>query len=142
MNTEQMTNKEFVEAIKCILNHELLLKSKNSTLENLIKSNEKPKENPLILVDQETELNRYDVINSYIKELEAEKKYIEDYFKIQIGEYETAYIGDRKLTFKNQSRNTIDTQRLKIEQPEIVKEYTKTNTSKVLKISKRIFDRV
>lgn len=142
MNTEQMTNKEFVEAIKCILNHEILLKSKNSTLENLIKSNEKPKENPLILVDQETELNRYDVINSYIKELEAEKKYIEDYFKIQIGEYETAYIGDRKLTFKNQSRNTIDTQRLKIEQPEIVKEYTKTNTSKVLKISKRIFDRV
>lgn len=142
MNTEQMTNKEFVEAIKCILNHELLLKSKNSTLENLIKSNEKPKENPLILVDKETELNRYDVINSYIKELEAEKKYIEDYFKIQIGEYETAYIGDRKLTFKNQSRNTIDTQRLKIEQPEIVKEYTKTNTSKVLKISKRIFDRV
>ncbi len=142
MNTEQMTNKEFVEAIKCILNHELLLKGKNSTLENLIKSNEKPKENPLILVDKETELNRYDVINSYIKELEAEKKYIEDYFKIQIGEYETAYIGDRKLTFKNQSRNTIDTQRLKIEQPEIAKEYTKTNTSRVLKISKRIFDRV
>lgn len=142
MNTEQMTNKEFVEAIKCILNHELLLNSKNSTLENLIKSNEKPKENPLILVDKETELNRYDVINSYIKELEAEKKYIEDYFKIQIGDYETAYIGDRKLTFKNQSRNTIDTQRLKIEQPEIAKEYTKTNTSRVLKISKRIFDRV
>lgn len=142
MNTEQMTNKEFVEAIKCILNHKLLLKGKNSTLENLIKSNEKPKENPLILVDKETELNRYDVINSYIKELEAEKKYIEDYFKIQIGEYETAYIGDRKLTFKNQSRNTIDTQRLKIEQPEIAKEYTKTNTSRVLKISKRIFDRV
>lgn len=142
MNTEQMTNKEFVEAIKCILNHELLLKGKNSTLENLIKSNENPKENPLILVDKETELNRYDVINSYIKELEAEKKYIEDYFKIQIGDYETAYIGDRKLTFKNQSRNTIDTQRLKIEQPEIAKEYTKTNTSRVLKISKRIFDRV
>ena len=142
MNTEQMTNKEFVEAIKCILNHELLLKGKNSTLENLIKSNENPKENPLILVDKETELTRYDVINSYIKELEAEKKYIEDYFKIQIGDYETAYIGDRKLTFKNQSRNTIDTQRLKIEQPEIAKEYTKTNTSRVLKISKRIFDRV
>ena len=64
---ESMTNEEFVEAVKYILNHELLsLNDKNNS-----------KENPLILVDKEARLNRYDVICSYIKELEAEKKSIE-----------------------------------------------------------------
>ena len=97
---ESMTNEEFVEAVKYILNHELLsLNDKNNS-----------KENPLILVDKEARLNRYDVICSYIKELEAEKKSIENFFKSEMDGYETAYIGDRKLTLKNQSRSTIDTQ--------------------------------
>lgn len=70
-----MTNKEFVEAVKYILNHELLsLNDKNNS-----------KENPLILVDKEARLNRYDVICSYIKELEAEKKSIENFFKSEMG---------------------------------------------------------
>ena len=56
--------------------------------------------------------------------------------------YETAYIGDRKLTFKNQSRSTIDTQKLRTELPDIAKAYTKTTTSKVLKISQRVLKNV
>ena len=107
---ESMTNEEFVEAVKYILNHELLsLNDKNNS-----------KENPLILVDKEARLNRYDVICSYIKELEAEKK----------------------LTFKNQSRSIIDTQKLRTELPDIAKAYTKTATSKVLKISQRVLKNV
>ena len=121
---ESMTNEEFVEAVKYILNHELLsLNDKNNS-----------KENPLILVDKEARLNRYDVICSYIKELEAEKKSMDG--------YETAYIGDRKLTFKNQSRSTIDTQKLRTELPDIAKAYTKTTTSKVFKISQRVLKKV
>jgi predicted phage-related endonuclease len=127
-----MTNEEFVEAVKYILNHELLsLNDKNNS-----------KENPLILVDKEARLNRYDVICSYIKELEAEKKSIENFFKSEMDGYETAYIGDRKLTLKNQSRSTIDTQKLRTELPDIAKAYTKTATSKVLKISQRVLKKV
>ena len=118
---ESMTNKEFVEAVKYILNHELLsLNDKNNS-----------KENPLILVDKEARLNRYDVICSYIKELEAEKKSIENFFK-----------SDRKLTLKNQSRSTIDTQKLRTELPDIANIYTKTTTSKVFKISQRVLKNV
>lgn len=70
---ESMTNEEFVEAVKYILNHELLsLNDKNNS-----------KESPLILVDKEARLNRYDVICSYIKELEAEKKSIENFLKVK-----------------------------------------------------------
>ena len=127
---ESMTNKEFVEAVKYILNHELLsLNDKNNS-----------KENPLILVDKEARLNRYDVICSYIKELEAEKKSIENFFKSEMDGYEIAYIGDRKL--KNQSRSTIDTQKLRTELPDIANIYTKTTTSKVFKISQRVLKNV
>ena len=125
---ESMTNKEFVEAVKYILNHELLsLNDKNNS-----------KENPLILVDKEARLNRC----SYIKELEAEKKSIENFFKSEMDGYEIAYIGDRKLTFKNQSRSTIDTQKLRTELPDIANIYTKTTTSKVFKISQRVLKNV
>lgn len=136
---ETMTNKEFVEAVKYILNHELLsLNDKNNNL----RLQNRSKENPLILVDKEAQLNRYDVISSYIKELEAEKKSIENFFKSEMDGYETAYIGDRKLTFKNQSRSTIDTQKLREELPDIAKAYTKTTTSKVFKISQRVLKKV
>ena len=48
--------------------------------------------------------------------------------------YEIAYVGDRKITWKKQERNSIDTTRLKKEHPEIVAGYMKTTTSRVLKI--------
>ena len=102
---ESMTNKEFVEAVKYILSHELLsLNDKNNS-----------KENPLILVDKEARLNRYDVICSYIKELEAEKKSIENFFKSEMDGYEL---------------------------PDIANIYTKTTTSKVFKISQRVLKNV
>lgn len=47
--------------------------------------------------------------------------------------YEIAYIGDRKLTFKNQSRSTIDTQKLRTELPDIANIYTKQQHQKCLK---------
>ena len=75
-------------------------------------------------------------------ELEAEKKSIENFFKSEMDGYETAYIGDRKLTLKNQSRSTIDTQKLRTELPDIANIYTKTTTSKVFKISQRVLKKV
>ena len=48
----------------------------------------------------------------------------------------------RSLTLKNQSRNTIDTQKLRTELPDIANAYTKTTTSKVFKISQRVLKNV
>lgn len=53
---------------------------------------------------------------------------------MQMKEYEVAYLGDRKITWKKQVRNTVDTKRLKKEHPEIVEKYMKTTTSRVFRI--------
>ena len=67
--------------------------------------------------------------------MKKEKKAIEAIFKnFRCKNYEIAYVGDRKITWKKQERNTIDTTRLKKEHPEIVVGIWKLQTSRVLKI--------
>ena len=92
------------------------------------------KDEELILFEAENILNRYDEVISIYKEFEKEKKAIEQYLKLQMKNYEIAYVGDRKITWKKQERNTIDISKLKKEHPEIVAGYMKTTTSRVLKI--------
>ncbi len=96
------------------------------------------KDEELILFEAENILNRYDEVVSLYKEFEKEKKAIEQYLKLQMKNYEIAYVGDRKITWKKQERNTIDISKLKKEHPEIVAGYMKTTTSRVLKIKKTI----
>ena len=103
----------------------------SKTLDVLYKNS---KEEELILFEAESILDRYDEVVSLYKGFEKEKKAIEQYLKLQMQNYEIAYAGDRKITWKKQERNTIDTTRLKKEHPEIVAGYMKTTTSRVLKI--------
>lgn len=92
------------------------------------------KNEELILFEAENVLKRYDEVLGIYKEFEKEKKSIEQYLKLQMKNYEIAYVGDRKITWKKQERNTIDTTKLKKEHPEIVAKFMKTTTSRVLKI--------
>ena len=78
--------------------------------------------------------NEFGEVVKIYKDFEKEKKAIEQYLKLQMKDYEIAYVGDRKITWKKQERNTIDTTRLKKEHPEIVAKFMKTTTSRVLKI--------
>ncbi len=103
----------------------------SKTLDILYKDS---KEEELILFEAESILERYDEVVKLYKDFEKEKKAIEQYLKLQMQNYEIAYVGDRKITWKKQERNTIDTTRLKKEHPEIVAGYMKTTTSRVLKI--------
>ena len=103
----------------------------SKTLDVLYKNS---KEEELILFEAESILDRYDEVVSLYKGFEKEKKAIEQYLKLQMQNYEIAYAGDRKITWKKQERNTIDTTRLKKEHPEIVANYMKTTTSRVLKV--------
>ena len=103
----------------------------SKTLDTLYKDS---KCEELILFEAEKILERYDEVVKIYKDFEKEKKAIEQYLKLQMKNYEIAYVGDRKITWKKQERNSIDTTRLKKEHPEIVAGYMKTTTSRVLKI--------
>ena len=119
----------------CILGNELPMPDGSSdyskTLDTLYKDS---KCEELILFEAEKILERYDEVVKIYKDFEKEKKAIEQYLKLQMKNYEIAYVGDRKITWKKQERNIIDTTRLKKEHPEIVAGYMKTTTSRVLKI--------
>ena len=119
----------------CILGDELPLPDGSSdyskTLDVLYKDS---KSEELILFEAEKILERYDEVINLYKVFEKEKKAIEQYLKLQMQNYEIAYAGDRKITWKKQERNTIDTVKLKKEHHEIVAGYMKTTTSRVLKI--------
>lgn len=88
----------------------------------------------LILFEKIDLLNRYDEVCELIKDLDMEKKSVEQYLQLQMKEYEVAYLGDRKITWKKQSRSVIDTKRLKREHPELVEKYMKTTSSRVFRI--------
>lgn len=119
----------------CILGNDFPMPDGSSdyskTLDILYKNS---KQEELILFEAESILERYDEVVKIYKDFEKEKKAIEQYLKLQMQNYEIAYVGDRKITWKKQERNIIDTTRLKKEHPEIVAGYMKTTTSRVLKI--------
>lgn len=81
-------------------------------------------------------LNRYDEIVADIKVLESEKKLIEQEIQLHMEEFEVAKIGDRKVTWKTSSRNTIDSKKLKAEMPDIAQQYMKTSTSRTFRVGK------
>lgn len=87
-----------------------------------------------LLKDGTDKLLRHDEIVSSIKELEVEKKLIEQEIQLHMEEFEVAKIGNRKITWKTSNRNTIDSKKLKDEMPELVEKYTKTSTSRTFKI--------
>ncbi|WP_278681500.1 YqaJ viral recombinase family protein [Paraclostridium bifermentans] len=89
-----------------------------------------------LLKDGPQKLLRYDEIVSDIKTLESEKKLIEQEIQLHMGEFEVAKIGDRKITWKTSSRNSIDSKKFKSEMPEIAKQFTKTSNSRTFRINK------
>lgn len=87
-----------------------------------------------LLKDGHQKLLRYDEIVTDIKALETEKKLIEQEIQLHMEDFEVAKIGDRKITWKTSSRNTIDSKKLKAEMPDIAVQYTKTSTSRTFRI--------
>lgn len=87
-----------------------------------------------LLKDGPQKLLRYDEIVTDIKALETEKKLIEQEIQLHMEDFEVAKIGDRKITWKTSSRNTIDSKKLKAEMPDIAAQYTKTSNSRTFRI--------
>ncbi|WP_092926448.1 hypothetical protein [Romboutsia hominis] len=79
-------------------------------------------------------IEKYNSIVDNINKLEKEKKIIEHIIQSEMKEYETAFCKDRKITWKKVIKNSIDTKKLKIDYPEIIKNYTKTSTSRTFRM--------
>lgn len=79
-------------------------------------------------------LKRRDELEEYIKSMEQQKKQIDQEIQIEMKEHEVAVLGDRKVTWKTQTRTTVDSKRLKEEVPEIYEQYTKTSSNRVFKV--------
>ena len=132
---DEIMNLEKMFWDKCILGEDLPIPDGSDDYSNVLQGLYKDSiEEEVILFEKENLLNRYDDVRELIKDLDSERKAIEQYLQMQMKEYEVAYLGDRKITWKKQSRNTVDTKRLKKEHPEIVEKYMKTTTSRVFRI--------
>lgn len=71
-------------------------------------------------------LQRIDEIDNQTKELSEEKNAIKQEIMLEMGELDTAWVEDRKITWKtSKPRQTVDSNRLKKERPEIYEEYSK-----------------
>ena len=67
------------------------------------------------------------------KALEKDIEKIENQLREKVKDHEVATSGIWKLTYKNQSRSTIDSGRLEAEKPDIYKEYAKTSEFRVFR---------
>lgn len=89
--------------------------------------------------DDENKLARIDELEELIGNLKTEQETLKQELMIRMGEFETGYIKDRKITWKMQNGKTgIDTKRLKAECPEIYDEYIKVGEPyRVFRIAKK-----
>lgn len=85
------------------------------------------------LTDSYTEkIKRRDEVESLIKDLEKQKKQIDQEIQIAMQDFERAVIGDRVITWKLQNRTSIDSSKLKADG--LYDAYAKTSYSRVFKV--------
>ena len=49
-------------------------------------------------------------------------------------EYETAFCKERKITWKTINKNSLDSKKLKLDNPDLANKYLKTNKVRVFKV--------
>lgn len=76
------------------------------------------------------------MLDAEIKAREARLEEVDNSLKATAAEHDEVYLDGAKLyTWKKQKRTDVDRKRLKAERPEIAKEYAKTSTFRVLRVS-------
>lgn len=78
----------------------------------------------------------YDNVVSSIRDLELKKTVIEHMLKASLGECEVGFCKERKISWKSVTKTSLDTSRLKLELPDVIKEYSKVKTSRVFRIGR------
>ncbi|MGL5752115.1 MAG: YqaJ viral recombinase family protein [Paraclostridium sp.] len=120
---------------KCILSDNLPAPDGSEDYSKVLKGfYENSKDEEVILFEEDSLMETYDELCENLKDWETKKKTIEQYIQGQMKEHEVALIGDRRITWRGQSRSSLDTKRLKKDHPELIKEYMKTTTSRVFRV--------
>jgi putative phage-type endonuclease len=70
-----------------------------------------------------------------IHNIERDDIYIENLMKLEKEFWENNVLGDRKITWKTQTKNIIDTKLFKKDYPDIASKYSKESVSRVFKIN-------
>ena len=103
--------------------------------DNAIKEKYKySQEDEILLSVDESKFGLLQELKEIQKDTEKKIKQIEQEIKLDLGEFESGTSGKWKATWKPQSRTTIDSKKLKEEQPEIAEKYSKTSETRVLRI--------
>ena len=79
--------------------------------------------------------DEYERLSQQIKELENAKNATANLLKSYLKEAEVDTVGDRKVTWKQIDKNTVDIKRLKTEQPDVYDSYLTCNTYRRLTVS-------
>lgn len=76
-------------------------------------------------VKYKEKIEKYLSLKKQIKELEQETRTLENSLKLEIGDNEAGYIDNFLINWKSYSKTSIDSKKLKEEQPEIYNKYSK-----------------
>lgn len=79
--------------------------------------------------------DEYDRISSELKALETAKDAVSNQLKSYLKEAEIGTVGDRKITWKQIFKNTVDTKKLKTEKPEIYTSYLTQSSYRRLSVA-------
>lgn len=81
-------------------------------------------------VEAEDLVSALDQLTPQIKELETQKKAAENQLKAMLENYETGWIGERRVNWKTVSSSRLDTKKLRTERPDIYEQYVNESTSR------------
>lgn len=79
--------------------------------------------------------DEFDRISAEIKKLETEKNAVANQLKSYLKEAETGIVGERKITWKEIFKSSLDTKRLKSEKPEIYTDYLTQSSYRRLSVA-------
>lgn len=79
--------------------------------------------------------DEFERITREMKELETARNAVANQLKGYLGEAEAGTVGDRKITWKTVSKNTVDAKRLKAEKPDIYSEYLSQSNYRRLSVA-------
>lgn len=127
--------KEFWEG--CVLTDtEPVMDDSDATRDYLNQKYSDPIEGPIQLQeDMKSVLAEYQDVDCKIKELEKQKTGFANQIKAAMGEYETGEVDGTVVSWKKISRESLDSKRLRKEQPEVFAEYTSVSSYRKLLIA-------
>ena len=98
---------------------------------------EERRENTIAMFEQQKAADELMVVKSQIKALEQREKALQQQLCVALGENTEGITEGYKVSWREQTRNTLDSKALKAEYPEIYEKYSKQSTSKVFRITQR-----